>query len=101
MHDRELGLGRQRVRVVADSREIAKTSLKALGDGYLRGGSPQDDLAGEVDPLSGQRVDNVVPRPRLGLIERFRRFGAASAGNHGDDVKIGDGASSHGAGAYT
>ena len=51
MHDRELGLGRQRLRVVAHSREIAKPSLKALGDRHLRGGTAQDDLRRRGRPI--------------------------------------------------
>jgi hypothetical protein len=37
MHDRKLGLGRQRLLVTAHGREIAKTGLKALGYGHLSG----------------------------------------------------------------
>ena len=86
MHDRKLGLGRQRLFVTAHGREVTKASLKALGYGHLSGRTAQDDLAGEVYPLSRQGVDNVVPRPRLGGIERLWRFRAASAGDHWNDV---------------
>ena len=83
MHDRKLGLGRQRLGIVAHGREITKAGLKPLGDRHLSGRAAQDDLAGEVDPLSGQGVDNIIPRPRLDRIERFRRLRATSAGNMG------------------
>ena len=83
MHDRQLGLGRQRLLVTAHGREIAQPGLKPLGDRDLSGRAAKDDLAGEVDPLSGQRVYNVVPCPRLGRIERLWRFRAASAGTIG------------------
>ena len=89
MHDRKLGLGRQRLGIVAHSREITKAGLKALGDRHLSGRAAQDDLAGKVDPLSRQRVNDVIPCPRLDRIERFRRFGTTSAGNHWNDREVG------------
>jgi hypothetical protein len=85
MHDRKLGLGRQRLGVVAHGREITKAGLKPLGDRHLSGRAAQDDLAGKVDPLSRQRVDNVVPRARLDHIEHLRRLGTASARNYRHD----------------
>ena len=88
MHDGKLGLGRQRLLVIAHGREIAQPGLKALGYGHLSGRTAQDDLAGEVDPLSGQRVYDVIPCPRLGRIERLWRFRAASAGDHWNDGKV-------------
>ena len=86
MHDRKLGLGRQRLGIVAHGREITKAGLKPLGDRHLSGRTAQDDLAGEVDPLSGQRVYDVGPCPRLGRVERLWRFRATSAGDHWNDV---------------
>ena len=88
MHDRKLGLGRQRLGIVAHGREIAQPGLKALGDRDLSGRAAQDDLAGEVDPLAGQGVNHVVPGASLDLIERFGRFRAASAGDHWNDGKV-------------
>ena len=88
MHDRKLGLGRQRLGIVAHSREITKAGLKPLGDRHLSGRAAQDDLAGKVDPLSGQRVNDVIPCPRLDRIEHLWRFRAASAGDHWNDGKV-------------
>ena len=91
MHDRKLGLRPPAPPgsspMVARSAKRGSPSL--LGDSHLSGDAPQDDLASEVDPLSRQRVDNVVPRPRLDRIERFRRFGTTSAGNHWNDREVG------------
>ena len=98
MHDRKLGLGRQRLGIVAHGREITKAGLKPLGDRHLSGRAAQDDLAGEVDPLSRQRVDNARasiissifggsgrPRPgTIGTIERsvFERRAMAGEPYH-------------------
>ena len=42
MHDHRLGLGHQRLGIVAHGREITKAGLKPLGDRHLSGRAAQD-----------------------------------------------------------
>ena len=80
--------GGQRLGIVAHHGEIAQPSFDALGDRDLRGDTAENNLRGGVNPMAGQSVYDVVPCPRLGLIERLRRLGAALAGQHRHDRKV-------------
>ena len=88
MHHGEHLFSFQRLGIVAPHGEIAQPGLDALGDGDLSGHPAKDDLRGGVNPVAGQGVDDIVPRPRLGLIERLGRLGAALAGQHRHDRKV-------------
>jgi hypothetical protein len=84
VHRREQGLGFQPFGGVVHQSEIAQPGLNALGNRHLSGDAAKDELRRGVNPLAGQRVDYVVPSPRLDLIERLRRRGTAFAGRSRD-----------------
>src|SRR5262245_20616206 len=70
--------------------KLAQPHLKSLRDGGLRSETPQDQLAGRVDPVRRQGGDHLTPDLRLDRIEIRRRLRATCTGNHyGDDGKRG------------
>ena len=83
MHGGELRLGRESLGIVAQQGEIAQPGLDALGNRDLSGHAAKDDLGGGVNPVAGQGVDDVVPRPGLDLIERFGGSGRPLPGSMG------------------
>ena len=91
-----VGRGFKRFGVLRHHGELTQTGLETLGDRHLSGDPAKDNLAGEVDPVAGQGVDDVVPGPRLDLVERFRRLRPAPSGQHRHDRKVGVRASGHG-----
>jgi hypothetical protein len=70
--------------------ELAKPHLETLRDGGLCNETPQDQLAGRINPVRRQRGDHLTPHPLLERIEIRRRFRTPCAGNqYRDDSKRG------------
>src|SRR5262245_19168247 len=65
--------------------QLAQPRLSPLRDRDLRDQAAQDELAGKIEPVRGERVDDIRPVPLFESIQACWRFRAALPGNDGYD----------------
>jgi BioD-like phosphotransacetylase family protein len=77
------------------SSQLPQPKFLPFRDRGLRHQATKDDLAGSIEPVAGQRVDNLTPNPLLERVEIRRRLRTTTPREHRHNAKRSSGFARH------